>query len=179
MGQNYKYKGWNMLCELCKKRNAKIYVKKVENGRMVEYNLCEICASQIMGQTIDISDIDGEFLHSLSDLLTGFTYPETEPVKELKCQDCGMTYSEFQQTGKFGCGKCYETFSDQLIPLLKSIQGAVQHAGKNPPGKELRVELKKLKEDLKISIKKEEYERAAVIRDKIRELENDPSVQET
>jgi len=160
-----------MLCDLCEKREAKIFIKKIENGKQVDYNVCEVCASNALGKTIDFSDLHESIFHSLSDMLAGFSdIDENELEKELKCDECGLTSREFQETGKLGCDKCYQTFEDKLIHLLKRLQGSVQHAGKSLPGLEHRHEIDNLKAELQNCIEKEEYERAAVLRDKIREL---------
>lgn len=161
-----------MLCDLCHKREVKIYVKKIEYGKKIEYNLCEVCASEIMGSAISIPDFQADFLHSISDMLAGFSDIDTDELEEgLKCQKCGLTVSDFQETGRLGCEECYETFSGKIEPLLQRLQGSIQHAGKVPPGLEQRHEIENLRKELQISIEKEEYERSAVIRDKIKEVE--------
>ncbi len=156
-----------MLCDLCHKREAKIFIKKVEDGNMVEYKICEVCAGEAMGQIIDFSELQENIFHSLSDMLTAFS----DISEDLKCPKCGLTSSEFQEIGKLGCEKCYETFEEKLTPLLKRLQGSVQHAGKSLPGRKQLREIETLKDELKKSIEKEEYERAAVLRDRIKELE--------
>ena len=162
-----------MHCELCKKRDATIFVKKVENGKKIEYNLCEVCASDIMKPTIEIMDIDSDFFSNLADMLAGFSDMEKGELEaQIRCLKCGLTAGEFQEGGRLGCENCYEVFEEKLRPLLKRLQGAVQHAGKYPPKYEKKQEVEKLKEELKKLVENEEYESAAVIRDKIKELEN-------
>lgn len=160
-----------MLCSLCNKREAKIYVKKIEHDKKIEYNLCEVCASEIMGSVTNFPEIQSEFLHSISDMLAGFSDINTDEIEEgLKCSKCGLTASDFQETGRLGCEKCYKIFEEKVSSLLQRLQGSIQHAGKTPPGLEKRHEIENLKNELQKLIEKEEYERAAVIRDKIKEV---------
>lgn len=164
-----------MLCELCNKREAAVLIKKVENGKKIEHYLCEKCASQISQPGINIDKVQEDIFSSISDMLAGFSSLgdyETEPDKitSKKCPGCKLTFKKFQNTGRFGCWKCYETFSDELGPLLKRLQGSTQHAGKHPPGKEKHNQINRLQEELEEAVQTEDYERAAVIRDKIKEI---------
>ena len=82
----------------------------------------------------------------------------------LICQDSFKLAVDESETGGL-------IFEDNLASLLRRLQGSAQHAGKGPVGTEKRIQFNKLKKELQKVIEKEEYERAAVIRDKIRELE--------
>ncbi len=66
-------------------------------------------------------------------------------------------------------------FSQQLEPVLRRIHGGTVHAGKIPARQagplKVRRELEGLRQELKEAIGKEDYERAAVLRDRIRLLE--------
>lgn len=166
-----------MLCEKCKKNEAKINLVKMVNGEKYEIWLCENCAR-------DISDIP--FLNSIGKeteiqfqgILTGLLsnigkVPTAE--KEIVCNNCGLTYEDFKKNGKLGCSNCYRVFSKALEPIIRSMQKGPKHIGKIPKinGKELaqRRTLKELKEELQRLIVSEEYESAAIVRDKIKELE--------
>ncbi|MFW6133942.1 MAG: UvrB/UvrC motif-containing protein [Elusimicrobiota bacterium] len=166
-----------MLCDICKKREANVFIKKMVNGKIVEYNLCEVCASEMMPSSIDFSGFDKDFFSGLSDMLAGFS--DIEQVgkieKELKCEKCGTSFGDFQKRGRLGCDRCYDTFSDKLEVLLNRLQGSAHHSGKSPPNIEKKMEIGRLKKDLQDAVEKEEYERAAVIRDKIRDLEKKKS----
>ncbi|AOR22370.1 UvrB/UvrC motif-containing protein [Clostridium taeniosporum] len=167
-----------MLCEKCKKNEAKINLVKIVNGEKNEIWLCESCAK-------DISDIP--FINSLNEIsglqfeniLTGFLNnlgDKKEKPKELVCPKCKMNYSEFEKTGKLGCSECYNVFSEYIKPIVKRIHGNVKHVGKIPKydGESLikRKKIIKLKQELQNAIKLEEYEKAAVLRDEIKELED-------
>ena len=62
-----------------------------------------------------------------------------------------------------------------MKPILRNIYGYTEYIGKYPKinGSHIYInnEIRVLKEDLNRAVEKEEYEKAASIRDKIKELE--------
>ncbi|MFN7181521.1 MAG: UvrB/UvrC motif-containing protein, partial [Planctomycetota bacterium] len=70
----------------------------------------------------------------------------------------------------------YTVFRQVLFPIIEKIHSAKKHKGKRPATSEkmsfnIAIQIKELEIQLKEAIKKEEYEKAAKIRDKIRELQ--------
>lgn len=168
-----------MLCERCNKNQANIHIVKVINGIKQEVHLCDKCAKE---QEVNISPIEHEIDGSIyfQNILSGimdYINQSADDVKrsEAVCDNCGMTYSEFKEKGLLGCDKCYTTFKTVVAPMIKRVQRSEEHIGKVPKkgGKELmdRRTLLKLKEELQKSILEEEYEKAAELRDKIKELQ--------
>jgi protein arginine kinase activator len=74
-----------------------------------------------------------------------------------------------------GCGECYKTFGKELESIFKNVQSSSRHNGKFPQkaGAEhlMKRELDKLRLTLAKAVESEEYEEAAKLRDRIRELE--------
>jgi protein arginine kinase activator len=145
-------------------------------------HLCEDCAKK---KGIDVSEGFPHF--SLADLLAGLTGLgfENEPkvVKTICCPTCGLTDSDFRETGRLGCSDCYQTFYKQLAPLLKRIHGFPCHTGKKltsmvsngeektpTDDKRIKETIVSLQKELKEAIKNEKYEQAAEIRDRLRKL---------
>jgi protein arginine kinase activator len=162
-----------MLCDICGKNQATVHVTEIINNQMSEMHLCEECArekSVQMEQHFGLSDL----LAGLADLGTQFGEKTAEETK-LKCTNCGMVYDDFKKIGRLGCSNCYSAFRKNLVPLLKRIHGSNQHVGAAPlkVAKEVRKrsELQELKEKLLQAIQAEEFEEAAKLRDRIRELE--------
>lgn len=98
-----------------------------------------------------------------------------QDTNEPKCPRCGMTYSEFNRLGYFGCGDCYAAFADKLIPLMERIHGSSKHIGK-VPNRGCGVfrttnHIKRLRQRMQRYVQAEEFEEAAKIRDEIRALE--------
>jgi protein arginine kinase activator len=171
-----------MLCDMCKENPATVHFVKVVNGTKQELNICEKCASksqQGFGMGADIKmDAPFTFQNILSGLVD-YINKSSQNVRtmEASCPKCGMSYSEFKQSGLMGCSQCYESFGPAILPVIKRVQGNVEHIGKIPlkAGKEImgKKRLSELKEQLQRAILGEEYEKAAEIRDKIRELQNE------
>ena len=159
-----------MLCDICKKKEAIVHYAEIVEGQMKKMNLCEPCAMD-KGVGVHAS-------FSIGDLLAGLT--ETpgktkDPMEEEICPKCKMTYKEFKKKGRLGCAHCYEAFRKALIPLLEAIHKSEQHMGKIPQKAQEEVEsmskLQRLREELAGAIRKEDFEKAAKLRDEIKKWE--------
>ena len=174
-----------MLCETCKKRTATVFYNENINGKTRTLSLCGECAAKLRekGDIHEITSMIGSFADPFSDLhedLFGgfFGIPLQKSLStQKKCTTCGSTYSQISKTGKVGCADCYTVFRDELIPTLRSIHGTTNHTGSVPSrhrAKQERTErLKMLKKQLHDAIQKEQYEKAAEIRDEMRALQAD------
>ncbi len=164
-----------MLCDDCKKRPASMHITKIVNNQKIEKHLCEQCAKEYgeMSFAWDTNFSVHDFLKGIFN--TGFGEGHLE--RETSCPQCGMSYSDFSRGGKIGCAACYTTFGERLIPLLRRIHGASAHTGKVPrrSGEMLTVKrrLKRMRQELQNCVAREEYEKAAKLRDEIRQLEKD------
>ncbi|WP_100064938.1 UvrB/UvrC motif-containing protein [Miniphocaeibacter massiliensis] len=98
----------------------------------------------------------------------------TEQKDKKICSNCGVSLSEIIKTGKLGCSQCYEDFKSEIGEILNQTQGILEHKGKVPEKYEgliiIKKEIEKKEEELKDSIMNEDYEKAALIRDEIKEL---------
>lgn len=167
-----------MLCDKCGKNEANIHIMKVVKGEKTETWLCSECAKEdhevaIMGD-LNKNEISVQnILGGLMDYITNIGDKMNE--KDIECENCGLTYREFKNSGLLGCSECYNTFSKHLSTIIKRVQGDCEHEGKIPErmGKEVIIKKKinKLKEELQKCILEEAYEEAAVIRDKIKEIQ--------
>ncbi len=164
-----------MICDICKKREANIYITEVINGEKKNLYVCEICASKlgIKGLLKELNiPFDENILKKFLELLPGIV---EEEKKEKVCPVCNLKFKDFEKSGFFGCTNCYKTFKDELRPILLNIQGNVKHLGKKK-GEKFKIEpyfdseIKRLKKELEYAIEEERYEDAAKIRDKIKEL---------
>lgn len=168
-----------MVCQECGKRPATLHFTKIVNGEKTEFHFCESCARE-KGEIIPGTS-NGFSIHSL---LSGLL--DLDPAgngqgsgsrgqQASRCEECGMTYSQFGKLGRFGCSSCYKYFSDRLDPLFKRVHGNVTHVGKIPKRSGGKIQVKRkideLKKEMQYRIVQEEFELAAEIRDQIRELE--------
>ncbi|KUO49932.1 MAG: hypothetical protein APF76_01820 [Desulfitibacter sp. BRH_c19] len=167
-----------MFCDECKKRPAAVHITKIINSAKSEVNLCEECAKKYQ-QELGFSFADNFSIHKfLTGLLEagGNDASMGEELQEtVKCEKCGADYRQFQQSGRFGCAKCYDSFGNKINVLLKRVHGSNIHAGKFPKrtGSDLRIkqEIKSLRNKLQSLVLEEEFEKAVEVRDKIRDLE--------
>lgn len=163
-----------MLCDNCKKNIATTHIKKVVNNVVTEKHLCSHCAAE------------GGYLsgNSFVDMLAS-VFGETlmlNPASSVeKCSCCGSTFSDIVESGKAGCSECYKTFKDEFEQSLYRIHGKSTHIGKKPNEPySATVSFNKttknktvgdLKLELNEAISSENFEKAAELRDKIKELE--------
>ncbi len=176
-----------MLCEECQMKPATVHITKIVNNEKSQMHLCEECAKQKhISFSTGLSAFgfdDAGF--SVGKLLSSFFEPTGQSsmsiTDNLKCSQCGLTFQGFSQTGRFGCSQCYNTFKGQMNPLLRRIHGKTYHVGKVPrrTGGQLRIkhEINRLKGELQEAINAEEYERAAVLRDQIKQIEQNKNTE--
>lgn len=162
-----------MLCQKCNKREATTHLSENINGVKKERHLCSECAAE---EGIDMSfpTFDfGNFDFGFGSLLSSFFGNEERGLpNEKKCPTCGRTLSEISRTGNVGCPDCYTTFEKELRPMLLKVHKGDNHKGSVPHSSpEKKVSTDDLKEELKAAIEREDFEKAAVLRDKIREEE--------
>ncbi len=166
-----------MQCDICGKKKATVHLTEIVDDQMSEMHLCEACARE--------KSVQMEQQFGLADLLAGLSdfskQVKSSETVDVRCPHCGLTYEEFRKFGRLGCSVCYETFKEQLSTLLKKIHGANHHVGKSPlrmadGEREKIVTLQELKTELQQAIQVEDFERAAELRDRIRQLEQKKGV---
>jgi len=157
-------------CEICGKRDATIELTDLVDGKPVERRLCEQCYNKQEGvPPLSPSRILNQ--------LIGAVAPELHQLATRQCPSCGINYLEFRQTLNLGCPKDYEVFAPALDQLLERIHGSNRHVGRVPRGAAQRgvreAKLEVLRRELEQAVSAEDYERAALLRDEIKELEQD------
>ncbi len=168
-----------MLCQHCQKNEATTHVKTMINGEYAEYRLCPECAHELgydnmfSDFTADFGGLLGSFLSAALPARSGATH----------CKLCGSTMDDIKRTGKVGCSECYDTFFSELMPTIRSVHGNTGHIGKRPVIEYETIDDEKktpeekgesvddLRAELKQAIEDENFERAAQLRDRIKELE--------
>lgn len=167
-----------MLCQECRKRPAVVRVMMVVNGQKMEMHLCEECARK-KSELEFLADPSLPLQQLLGGLLGQAEQDQTAEAGqtrvEKRCPSCGSTYAQFARLGRLGCSECYNTFGDELRPMIRRIHGSVIHQGKVPArtGGDLKLkkEITDLRNALQKAVAKEDFEQAARLRDEIKELE--------
>ncbi len=160
-----------MKCEKCGKNPATTHIHTVINGKVTDMHICGYCAAN--------SGINRfEQLGLMNLLATIFDDASLNPKTmeaSIKCNTCGATFADIAGCGLIGCPDCYKTFNKQLTSTLKRIHGSSGHIGKIPSSSAPRLntvsELEMLKSQLQDAINTENFEHAATLRDRIREIE--------
>jgi protein arginine kinase activator len=155
-------------CDKCGKQ-ATIHLTDIVDGQKNEVHLCEECAVSegiTVKSSVPISELLEDFILQKS--------PSAHP--EETCEICGLTFSQFRQRGLLGCPHDYDAFALSLDPLLeRAHEGASQHVGKVPPqasaSQKKQNAILRLRGALRNAVAAEDYEKAASLRDKIKELE--------
>lgn len=154
-----------MLCENCGKNVATVHYEQIINGVRTEKHLCAECAEKLeMG---NMFFEPGNFFAPL--------FSDKVRRTARVCKNCGCTEREFLDTQFVGCPECYETFADLIEPMVQRIHGSTKHKAAKIASNDTRDELNetdKLKKELQDAVDKQEYEKAAKLRDRIKELEN-------
>lgn len=159
-----------MLCCICKEKPATVHLTQITGEKMQKVDLCEECA-----KTKGVNDQTG---FSLADLLLGLgASQELEQAvggAEAKCPQCGFSHADFKKSGRLGCAACYQTFSEGLGGLLKSMHKGTHHVGKVPESlrtrRDLSEQMNNLQAKLAKAIETEDFEQAARFRDEIKQL---------
>jgi protein arginine kinase activator len=160
-----------MICHICKDRVATIRLKEIINNVVTELHLCQECFESREHQNTSGSFESGPNLDALVE-------EESKKAKAKgkikRCPGCGISEEQFRARGRMGCSECYNVFAKSLEPILVKVHGANEHRGKVPQeaarSLDLKTELRKLQEDLQRAILAENYERAAKLRDKIKQF---------
>jgi protein arginine kinase activator len=165
-----------MKCDSCGKP-ATVHLTEIKGGKKLEKHLCEQCAARNEGIPVKAHT-------PINELLTNFVMAHSGLQKQTgaSCEHCGITWAEFRQSGLLGCEHDYDLFERDLAPLIqRAHDGATHHVGKiparrggsNAAGGKLRrqADAARLRKELAKAVETEDYERAARLRDQIREAE--------
>ncbi|HHU53669.1 MAG TPA: hypothetical protein GXZ43_06315 [Clostridiaceae bacterium] len=175
-----------MICDKCHKNEANISVKTMVNGIAENYYLCPECArkqglfqSGFGFEKLPVSNFLGQALFNFpfASMSNQPTSIGTKSNKSVRCPGCGQDFADLRKTGLFGCPECYTTFHDLIRSMLDQIHGGHIHhvtqiASADVVIEEMKplTEIEKLRSELQEKIKLEQYEEAALIRDKIKDL---------
>lgn len=166
------YNEGGMKCDACSLRDALIHVRQMQKNGFQELHLCEECAQERGFIREEESEISAGDL--LSGLLDGASGAGGTPAPA-NCPSCGLAVAEFRKRGRAGCATCYEAFAADVKRILSQMAPRPRHAGKlprepkGPP--EAAVDREDLAAELRAAVEGEEYERAARLRDRLRELD--------
>ncbi|MCR4822302.1 MAG: UvrB/UvrC motif-containing protein [Treponema sp.] len=166
-----------MLCDLCGENEAVLFIEQSNGNSKRKLNLCFECA-KIHGVSPESKTI-GRSLAMLFDSILGKKQKEKAQSKDDRlCPVCGISVNEIKLTRKAGCPECYSIFRNEFNDIFKSIGALPPYKGTLPKRlKNFRSVLTDrivIQAKLEESLKREDYEKAAVYRDYLKALEKSP-----
>lgn len=160
-----------MLCQMCHKNLSTVRYAEVVSGKVSDVHLCADCLAKYQ------ENESGGFGLASATIPSPITSPPSfdTVVPPRVCASCGAEMTEVLNKGRVGCTECYESFSEQLEPVLRSMHHALIHRGKVPRQTDsrarARADLQRKRALLRSSLKLENYEEAASLRDEIKTIE--------
>ena len=154
-----------MKCQKCSKMATLHITEVLSEEQFEELHLCEDCAQKYLYEEPQKKKAK----EALDD------EEEVAALNQRSCPVCGLKFAEFRNTGRLGCPHDYDEFKEELTPLLENIHGDTRHTGKTPRRlpqmRSAQEELLTLRKQLHQAVTDEAYEKAAGLRDRIRQLE--------
>lgn len=178
-------------CFFCNKlAPTPIHVTEIDDKNTQTVDLCVRCAKEYMesienemqktapkpkSESVDLTHITTA--EQLLELLAAKPRSKKDPCV------CGMTIEEFDEYGRFGCADCYDHFHELVESIVVPYHNnAEEHVGKIPKyraereaEKDPHEKLKLLKLRLAKAIELEEYEKAALLNEELKKLNQELS----
>jgi protein arginine kinase activator len=162
-----------MKCEICGLKEAVIHIRQIQKESVHEVHICEECAQE--KGLIREEESELPVTNLLAGLIDGKELPGSVEPGVGACPRCGLKLSDFRKTGKLGCAECFRAFEADLRSIISQMAARPRHAGKLPlslsGSADAPPDRAGLREELKAAVDNEDYEKAAGLRDRLRELE--------
>ncbi len=160
-----------MKCDICHEKEAIVFIRQVSGSAVHELHLCPECARN-RGFSADESKIE----MSLGNLLSGLVDSSlNQNTKNRACTVCGHLLKDIIDKKIAGCPECYVHFNKEIINRLRSDGIEGEYTGSLPKQlayfKSSLTDRILLQSKLEKAISEEDYEKAAVYRDRLRVLE--------
>lgn len=162
-----------MKCEVCGLKEAVIHIRQIQKEDVHELHICEDCARD--KGLIREEDAELPVTNLLAGLLDG---PDEEPGAAKPtpaCSRCGTKLADFRKTGRVGCAQCFQAFESDLRAILSQMAARPRHTGRLPAAAAdpaaARADKEELRGELRTAVESEDYEKAALLRDRLREID--------
>lgn len=164
-----------MLCRICGDKPAVVHLNhKNKEGEIEECYLCSSCFRQ---KGFSMDQFAPEFLQNFFESHHSEKQKKTigkRKVNQDQCPNCKCSRMDIVKKGRVGCTECFRVFAKEIPQLLKKMQGEVYHKGLTPKkqGNTFTNKVASLTKKLHEAIQQENYEEAALLRDKIKSLKS-------
>jgi protein arginine kinase activator len=168
-------------CQGCHERDAVVRLTQIVGDEVTTVHLCSKCAAERGIETAaDVAQTPlGAFLAAMG---KGGAPMAAAAAAGEACPECGATLQDFRASGRLGCADCWIAFERPLRDLLRRLHGATRHTGEtyarrgngelSAPERHQRTRAE-LREQLRLVVEAEQFERAAELRDQLRVLEGE------
>lgn len=162
-----------MICDLCKKNPASLFLEAVGKDGKRKINLCLQCAAA-RGIAAPVPSPDAKNLASIFTEIDERDNKNDEDSLRL-CPVCGRSLLEIRKNGTTGCPECYEIFKSEITEEMKKHDIFGRYTGTMPKRlssfRNALTDRADLQAKLDEAVKNENYEKAAIYRDFLRALE--------
>ncbi len=167
-------------CEICS-APATVFLTQIINGKSTKFCLCAKCALERGLLDPDACDLAEKLFPNLQGQYgkegaagPAVPIPALQSLPLTSCPIWSFTLQDYKNVGRLGCSECYNVFEEEILPLLTQIQPDSHHHGKTPERAEKRETethtISDLEQQLSLAVAREDYERAAKLRDQIKQL---------
>lgn len=178
------------ICPLCNKRLATVHLTEVdEDGTIHQLHSCSQCLHRLHVELGDQPTPIAEILyrnaedagHDSKNLVGPLSAVLSENLDQAShdttCPNCGISWNDFIKRNRFGCEHDVEVFAEHLKQAVHELHAADHHQGRSPdqhldPQHQQRRHHQELQQQLQQAVRNEHFERAAALRDEIRDLES-------
>lgn len=159
-----------MKCDICGINDAVLFVQQVSANKTTEMHLCFECAKK---RGIHTPGKNAE--ETLSNLISNLMSEGLATSQNTACPVCGKTLNDLKRQKASGCPECYTVFKSEIFSILKAEGLEGTYRGNLP--KQLANfhsvlnDRMILQAKLSDAVAVEDYEKAALYRDRLKALE--------
>lgn len=153
-----------------------MFLTQIVNGQVTDLVLCEDCARKkglFDPQALTFSEkfFPEAFKERVDKIVRELTEGKAAAQENCDvlthCPACGFPLETYRKTGRLGCPDCYTVFARELEPQLSPADDGSEPTA--APADERR----ELEAQLRAAVAREDYETAAALRDRLRNLNPD------
>ena len=158
-----------------------MFLTQIVNGKVTEMALCEECAkarglfdpqSLTFAEKFFPQELQRQMDKIVRQLVQGDKEEKHRPAAEgcdvlTACPVCHFTLEDYRRTNRLGCPDCYTFLASELNAPCEDAED-----GEAPQQEQPRRSTQDLEAELQQAVEREDYERAAVLRDEIKALNN-------
>ena len=163
-----------MICQLCSENKAGIYIEAESIFKKKKVGICKDCAHRY---GIDSEQKSPDFKARIEKLFSDVEKKLSLTDEDAKkvCPLCSTSLFEIKNNSVLGCPNCYSFFKDEIKSLIQKNANVSLYSGSAPVNlknqEDFLLNRMQIEQKLTESIQKEEYEKAAVYRDYLNDLD--------